>query len=374
MLLVATGCKKTPIEQPMTATPDLRGSGLINDEPFEVAAGVNNFYMEASYERNPEGVNEFVGEFKKDNGESTALKIVIQDDERRLPVEPVSVDVAMTEGFYDFKTDEVEIDPFQLQFYSLAYADGDHDYLWELDGEELPANPSPEFPIVSFEEYTDFDIYVMVSDDSGCSDTLVQDINQNMAPDAYTPYFKVPFKKEFLTGGGVRFYYPGDVEQTTQIKWDVSEDGQNSTVNDAPEYTHYFTGDGPHRVAMNVIMEDGHAFKYVENVAPFQNTCAASIQYEAVPVNPDAVDVSQVLVEYVDEEGNEFSSFSPTEEENADRSFEILSVTDYNNTDDGLETRKVNVRFTCTLYNVNNPDDTMRIEDFTGFIAVSFPQ
>ncbi|MCB0762178.1 MAG: hypothetical protein KDC12_11700, partial [Flavobacteriales bacterium] len=68
IVVLAVGCKKTPIEKPLSALPDLRGSGMLNDEPFNVAAGIDNFYMEAGFDRNDEGVNEFTGEFKKDNG------------------------------------------------------------------------------------------------------------------------------------------------------------------------------------------------------------------------------------------------------------------------------------------------------------------
>ncbi|MCB0761773.1 MAG: hypothetical protein KDC12_09655, partial [Flavobacteriales bacterium] len=140
------------------------------------------------------------------------------------------------------------------------------------------------------------------------------------------------------------------------------------------EYIHYFSGDGPYRVTMNVIMANGYAFKYVENVAPYENTCAASVQFEAVPVDPEAVAVSQVRVEYTNDNGVVYSSYHPDVEEDPDRTFEVLSITDYDATSTGLETRKVNVLFSCTLYNQQDPNDTMRIDDFTGSIAVSFPQ
>lgn len=375
LVLTAVGCKKTPIEQSIKATPTLKGSGLLNDQPFTFAAGENNTIMEASFDRNDEGVNEFVGEFVKDNGELTALKVVIQDDERRLPVEPVSVDLALSEGMYSFQTDEVALDPLQLQFYSLAFAEGLYNYTWNLNGVELSGQDEPEFPIVSFEEYADFDMFVEVSAlDEECSDTLRQLAPAYEVPSDLMNYHKLPFVKTFVANGGVKFSYPGEVSETIQIKWDVIEGEQNFTVNDAPEYTHYFGSDGPHQVSMNVIMENGYVFKYVENVAPFQNVCAASIQYEHVPVDPDAVSVSNVRIEYIDENGTIFSSYHPDIEEDLDREFEILEVTDFNNTDSGLETRKVSVLFSCTVYDLNDPSNTLRIDDFSGTIAVSFPQ
>jgi hypothetical protein len=375
LILIASGCKKTPIEQSIKASPTLKGSGLLNDQPFSFAAGENNTFMEATFDRNNEGVNEFVGEFKKDNGDLTSLKIVIQDDDRRLPVEPVSVDIAIAEGMYSFQTDEVALDPLTLQFYSLAFAEGSYNYNWLINGVELSAQEIPEFPILTFGDYTDFDMFVEVSSlDGECSDTLRQVSPAYEVPSGLLNYHKLPFETTYLANGGVRFSYPGDVSETIQIKWDVIEDDQNFTVNDAPDYTHYFTSDGPHQVSMNVIMENGYVFKYVENIAPFQNVCAASIQYEHVPVDPSAVSVSNVRVEYVDENGIHYSSYSPEIDEDLDRQFEVLEVTDFNTTDGGLETRKVRVLFSCTLYDLNDASNTIRIDGFSGTIAVSFPQ
>jgi hypothetical protein len=375
VVLTAVGCKKTPIEQSIKATSSLKGTGLLNDQPFTFAAGENNTIMEPSFDRNDEGVNEFVGEFKKDNGELTSLKFVIQDDDRRLPVESVSVDIALSEGMYSFQTDEVPLDPLKLQFYSLAFAEGLFNYTWNLNGDVVSGQEEPEFPIVSFEEYADFNMFLEVTSiDGDCSDTLHQLAPAYEVPSGLANYHKLPFVKTYLANGGVRFSYPGEVIETTQIKWDVIEDDENYTVNDAPEYTHYFSSDGPHQVSMNVIMENGYVFKYVENVAPFQNVCAASIQYEHVPVDPSAVSVSNVRIDFTDENGIQYSSYNPVIEEDLDREFEVSDVTDFNTTSTGLETRKVQVLFSCTVYDVNDPTNSLRIDDFSGTIAVSFPQ
>lgn len=365
MIVIAlASCQRNVLPPSFEEQPVFSASGTLDGEEFIVAAGVNNYYLEPTYERNESGVFEFVADFKKNNGDAGQFSVSILDSEPRLPFEDVMVDAAVMAGSYDFQTEPIELEEWTYKFYSFA---GDNvSYDWTINGN----NTTDLYPVIVIEESADLNVDLIIENElTGCTDSL--SLTHELDEDAsYYNYYYKPFEWTYVNEfGGVLFEYKLDDE--ADVNWIIEEDGQLITGS-GTEIAHTFLSNGPHKVIMNVVLSDGFHYRYAENISAIESeaTCAASIHYEPVPV---AFEVSKVRIDYTDDNGTMFSSLREQGEE-ADGTFDIVSVEEFYDDQQMISTRKIEVLMNCTLYEIGNESNSLVLEDFVGTMAVSFPQ
>lgn len=366
MIIALAGCQRNVLPPTTEELPQFSASGLLDGEEFVVAAGVDNFYLDPTYERNSSGVYEFVADFRKNNGDSRAFRISILDQQPRLPIEDVQVDLAVTPGFYDYQTEPIQLEEWKFQFYS--FAGPDKLYNWDINGQ----NTQSSYPIIELEPGADLDVSLMVTDtDLQCNDSITALIEWDEQAD-YENFYYNPFTWSYAnSNGGVAFEYSGDASSVQNIDWIIDEGGQ-LIAGQGLDVSHTFLSNGPHQVIMNVQLEDGYSFRYSENIPAMESeeSCAASIHYEPVPIE---FEVSKIRVDYTDDQGTQFSSLRENGVE-ADGSFEIVSVEELFDDQNSISTRRIEVVLNCTLYEVGNDANSMVLEGFSGVMAVSFPQ
>jgi len=367
--IVLASCQRKELDPITTEVPEFFARGILAGDSYDVSAGVNDYYLEAAYARNDLGVFEYTANFRKSNLGVSSLKICIQDDQRTLPVHSSDIDNSLSLGSYEYQTDTMALNSNALQFYS--FAGEDKNYTWLINGVEYSEN----YPIHDLEEGVPLSVFLVVENmDGTCSDTISREVEYFDNTGDYHNYFYENFTWNIENSNGkVKFDYDGDLEEVNSITWSVVENGAVFSDN-GTSFVHDFSVPIVHKVIMNVTMNNGYQFRYSENIDPFgTNGCAASIMFERIPLYSD-FDTSKVRVEYTDEEGSHYSSFSPSVDENPERNFDVLNITAYSPNLQGQETRKLNIELSCTLYNTDDPSDTIQLEDFESTLAVSFPQ
>jgi hypothetical protein len=366
MIVALAGCQRNVLPPSTEEAPEFSASGLLDGEEFVVAAGVDNFFLDPTYERNSSGVYEFVADFRKNNGDARAFRISILDQQPRLPIEEVEVDLAVTPGFYDYQTEPIQLEEWIFQFYS--FAGSDKLYSWDING----VNYQSAYPIVELEAESDLDISLMVTDtELQCDDSLTALVEWDQQSE-YSNFYYQPFAWTYAnSNGGVMFEYSGEESTVQSIDW-LIDDGGQLIAEEGLAISHNFLSNGPHQVIMNVHLTDGYFFRYSESVQAMESEqgCAASIHYEPVPIE---FEVSKIRVDYTDDAGTQFSSLRENGVE-ADGSFEIVSVEELFDEQNSIATRRIEVVLNCTLYEVGNDANSMVLEGFSGVMAVSFPQ
>ena len=367
-------CKKQELPPSSSTSALFFAKGNLDGEPFSIAAGENNTILDATHKRNKYGVVEYQAHFQNTQN-NEELRFYIQNDQRSVyPSDPVNIDQAIQPGTFDFQSEDYNLDSLTLQFYTPE-KDG-YVYNWIINGETYLGDHAP---VVNFSSISELDAKLVVSNtESGCSDSLTQTHEDFDSDYVFYPFYSEPFEYELMDDNGtVKFSYEGETlqEEINSISFQILENSQTFLYQETTEFTHVFTSQGPHQVIMNVDLNtgngDSYTFRYAERVlASDLETCAASIQYEPTPIN---YDVSKVRVEYIDANGEFWSTFNSSIT-SSDSDFSIVSVSNNVPDIDGKEAREIKANFNCTLYKLSNPDEHMVLNNMQANFAVGFPQ
>lgn len=373
MLFLVVSCTRKSLPDPVEDVSEFSVKYTIDGVDIEIAAGENGYVLEPGHRRNAGGVVEYVAEFRKSNGDPTALEVVILDDAWSLPIDPVNPDEALTVGALDFQSEAVDLDSLNLIFCTFLDP-AEYELEWIINGNAVSGN----IPDVTFDEgETLLDARLTATRlADGCADSLIQVCEQFDAEHNYADYYYLPFEAE-TTGvtNQLRMAYTGNEENTAGISWEVIDNGAVFTEEGGVMF-HTFETAGPHLVSMTVTADNGHQFIYRERVLanPNSGACAANIHYLSPPQG--MAETSRVRIQYTSPEGQHYSSYVPGITDPGSGSFEILSVQDLDllQGTGSADARRLEVAFGCVLYNVDNPSDQIEIEGFEGVIAVTFPQ
>lgn len=373
LALVLASCNKNTLEPSQTTGPELFLKGELNGEQWDIEAGIDGVYLDADHSRNKYGVYEFTGSFNHVGNDQESIRIFIQDEERRMPNDnTLNINQSLTERDYPLLRDDIAFDQNTIQFYS--YNDDSYLHTWKInDYEVVEQYPTIEFSLEDSLVVTHY----IDSPESFCSDSITQVI-YGFGDSQNIDYLMLPFRSVWLEGHSMRLEYLGDEweEEITSVNWHFSENGTNYYY-EGRSFTHSFETAGPHQVVMLVTkeLEDGNSesFSYIQKVYAdeFEGDCVSSALFELVP--QEEPPGSQVVIEYRDSNGDIWSSFS-SEIEEEDGFFSVSQVDSYIDNFDGLATKKLNVAFSCVLYKMTDPNQTMELNNFSGTIAVSYPQ
>ena len=372
--LVLASCTRNSLPDPASFDPVFVARYTLDGADAEIAAGVNGYYLEPSFHRGSNGVLEYVATFKNLTNSLTELEVVIQDDNWELPTAPVQPDVALATGMLDFQENDIVLDDTQLVFCSFAGLEG-KTYEWVINGQEY-SESIPSIALSGPGEILQAKVYI-TDDLTGCVDSLSQSCEIFDGSGQYGSYYYESFSVNRLNNNNqVRLSYDGNFNEVAEIRWDILDDGNAIIVNDLEEVIHTFSTAGPHMVTVTVELENGHIFQYADRVATSDEVCTANMHFLRPPLDDPAT--SRVRVNYTSPEGVHYSSYVPGVTNAADNSFEIVNIEDfnYNDLDSGQETlaRRLDVTFSCILYNLANTADQITIENFEGGVAVTFPQ
>lgn len=359
-LLLAVSCKKPlPADIEDTSSPVFYAKCEVNGLPLKLEAGSNDYYMNSSfYVDSVTKVYVFKSDLSQSNCKSNcnfALSILINNSQLLPAGAPMDVNTGIRPGVYRFNSHQLPPISYRATFTPLTPNMNEEHYAWSfeagapIDAYEVTQDLNPGTYSVKLDyrnaHGTCNASHVNVFDVANPLQTSVSSVN--------TDGLSYRFSTE-PTGGTGPYQYV----------WDFDD---NTTVSNSPNPTHTYTQQGWYRVKLLLTDSKGNTCtSYYQLLVSDGSGCAANFKASFVPL-PDTTALSAVTILFTDASGKVSSSKDFVQPSGS--SFEIVSVEDYKQNDQGLPTKKVKIRFNCT---VNNGSDQLVIRNGEAVIAVAY--
>lgn len=101
-----------------------------------------------------------------------------------------------------------------------------------------------------------------------------------------------------------------------------------------------------------------------------KKTADFTYSVEEIPLAPDTLQLDRVNIRWIDTNGIAWESQKGAQ--NTDAFFQVLDSSPYENNENGQETWKMTVSFSCLVYNTSNPSESKPMNG-TAVIAVAYP-
>ncbi len=365
-LTVLFSCKKKEFPQSIKEDPVFYMKAEIDGEQVEWKAGENEYYMYSGFYQDTNNLYHFSAELKKKVCSSAScpnsVVIEISDDKPSVPQGTSNIALSINPGTYNYEPPVVvtpSVVGYAVTFRSEVKNSSPQGYSWNFgDGHYSDkAHPTHTFMVGGV-----YNTCVSVTDASGVH-TLCNKIKVTTNPGvcqtiiliAGVNYNTIMFSQYSL--GTPPFSY----------KWNFGDGNYSTDANPL----HTYSLDGLYLVNLKVkdANNDSASFNYYINTQ-FSEKAAPNFSVTAVdPVYQQVLHsiFSKVQVRYTDANGMVYSSRlmnQPNESE-----FVIESVNDYETNSKGQKTKKLKVKFNCTVYNGNL---SKKIKNAEAIIAVAY--
>lgn len=357
--IAATGCRK---EEPqiLTGEPVFYVNGTLNGSPLLLRAGVDNYYMYSEYSADQQNLYSFTGHLKTEgssNPSSSSLRISITDFRYSAPG-PTIIDSALFAGTYPFAQNQLPL--LSMQFSASAFGDTIVGYTWDFGDGNFGSGANALHTYTNSGTYnvclsTSFIHNNIPQSDTICNMVNVGNTNACSSAFTYANIIGNNFQFDATASGGTAPY---------QFSWDFG-DTANAT---GSSVIHPFTqppNDGIVTVTLTSTDASSCTFVTQQNI-PLQTAtgCYANFTSQAISM---VQLFSNVTVEWTDANGITYSSANGV---GLNNTFQVLSVEDYDNNENGQRTKKVKMLVTCTLFNGSN---TVQLDNAEIVFALAYP-
>lgn len=365
LLLAISSCKKEdpkPETGAMAGTPVFSFTGNVNGNPIALQAGANDYFMSTSYSLDSNGVYDFIGELKPKNciGDCrNSLKISIKDY-RQFSMLPTTIDSTMVPGYYAFATPSGAASQYNNIFIAtLKNGNAQSNYNWDF-GDGTPIVTSTDSTVVH--KYLHPGIYKVSLNETGCSSAIANDIQFGQTGNSLLPKFTT-----VITGDSAVFIPTPPFEGIYPYTyfWNFG-DGSTST---ATSPSHKYSAAGVYKASLTMTdATDTSAVQYF-NVSIKPNTiCSSNFSLRASTSLSNPMNLGDVVIEWRDTAGKLWTSKN-NDQSPSKSMFKIISVENYLNSPNGDATKKIHVKFSCTLYSGSS---SITMNNVEGIFAVSY--
>ncbi len=359
--VIFTSCKKNelPKNEEEAGTPVFYFKCNVNGVPVKIEAGINTYAMTAGHFQDKNNLYVYESQLKQSNCTSDcgiAVAIQFNDVMLRSAGAPQKVDSALSIGAHPFNLGN-SIPVFYKGVFNALKADDDATYLWTFSHDGSTA--------------TSREVTKIFRGPNNCTVKLDYDRASGGGSETLTKQFKV--------GNPVQAYINGTFDGTTlkhrftsstdgdgvkyQYIWDF---GDNTAHSYSPQPDHTYVGSPLNsNITLTLVNASNDTCvtryqvrdttspnaNYTSNFTPFLNPAVASA----------------ITLVYTDQNG--LSSSTATGNQPLTSKIEIVSVENYKNNDKGEPTKKVKIRFNCTLPGASGP---INLTDGEAVIAVSY--
>ncbi len=357
--VIIASCKKEEIPTPSEEVPVFTFSGEIDGIQKDLKAGQNNYYLYSSVTQDANGLKTYSANLTLANCIDVcenSLKISFIDYASSLP-NPTDLDSTFYIGNYNFATNSGLASRYSVSFTKNTAGANLSGIDWTFgDGKtESALNPVHTYSRPGKYEYC------MDADFSGaCSSNLCNSISLGNMGD----FIEVNLIAGNPVGTSVNFSGSAAFGQLPyQYFWDFG-DGNTST-NEI--INHSYVNEGVYTVTLTAIDANGISKIQRQNIrTQNSNSCVARNTYVVSPIsNPN--NYGNVVVEWVDSNGNVYTS--KNDGQNLRSFFKVNSIEEYNLNENGQKTKKLNITFSCTLFNGTNQ---IELKNATAVIAVAY--
>ena len=335
-------------------------------DSLKFSAGLNNYRMFTSYELGTDSVFNFIGEFKKEADQIDSLAS-IRFEIRNFEINTTTVDIdnAVTQSSYDYfdtqhigAVDSSFIVTFNATTMGCPQGLIDSAFHWDF-GNGLTAIGYG--PVMEFEDSNDRDVILTIDYGGGLETSIQQlmsfhNVTSNCSVDVSAFFQQNDMVLSAVGLGAAPFSYTWHDNQTSSsiiISNDtLGVDEYSVTVTDSNGCISVASGDIPPNIGNGICTS---RFSYT-----------SAITLDTLPASPQ---FSTLRIIYVDIDGNEFrSDLAP---QHSDAFFDVQSVDNYSNNENGMKTKKLSIDFSCDLFSPTLP--TVSIECQGASIGVAYP-
>lgn len=366
IIVLAGGCRKVDLE-PVDGTPLFMASAKLDGAPHQWQAGVDDFYMFSSFEKDALNVYEFSGSFaKKDSccGEIFTIRIRdfqqagqgLPEIEAALAQDLLFASQTGIDTLWETKQDTTgwtttfnassSILPNTPVNYVWSYGDGKSDTLDQQTTthfyDDLPTQPVT---------------LTVRALNNTCSSSISKQLNLNTNSSPCGLNLNLQFLNPNNPNGGVQIIAQPIGNQPFTYSWSNGTAGSFITIPDTAGIigASVTVTDATGCVvssAVNTTLGLGSTLLPV-CIAKFSNTPVVPQTVDVQVIDSliigDSLQFSKVKIEYTDAAGEFYSSFLGPQDNTAH--IQILDVESYEVNEKGEETKKVSLEFNCRLWN-----------------------
>lgn len=349
ILLVAffASCKKKKYPESTTENDQVFYlSATIDNNPIVLSAGSNGYYMYSSYTQNANGVYSLVADLRQSDCSNcpNSLQVEINDFKVSAINAPVVIDSALVPGSYSISAGPT----YSVQFVS-SYNKPVLNYLWNFgDG----TSSTQANPIHSYSKAGKYKVNLTVTSTGGCVGSISGEEKVGIAG------CKSSIQLNSVSGNTISLTQNVSGATPYNYLWNFG-DGSTSTQTN-PAHVYSLTGSYPVTLKVTDALGDTSYSKYNVVTQADNSSCAANYSVGLSGVESSPLNLSKIKIRWIDENGVAYTSDNSSQPLNS--SFQITSVKDFENNENGEKTKKIGIKFTCRVYNgssyktINNAD------------------
>ncbi len=344
LLLANVSCRKKEYpESTSEGAPVFSCSMNINGAPTSLLAGVNDYYMYSSYQQDSNNVYGFTGGLRQSNCTNCPNSIEVQiNDFKVLPLNAYAIiDSSLVPGGYNYLLSTAAA--FYTSQFQSAYNKTAASYLWDFGDGTTSANINP---LHIYKKAGKYKVSLTINGTNSC----VSNISSYQNIGNLTNGFRTSIVDSVVSGHTLSFS-PNNMQGSGSYSylWNFG-DGTPLSTSQYVTHTYQYTGSYP--VSLKVIDLVTHDTAYAKNNAVTQNdisSCAANYTVSSVNQTPNTLGLSNIIINWTDANGVVYTSKNPLQPANS--YFTIVSVENYDNNSNGQTTKKLHIKFKCTVYN-----------------------
>ncbi len=347
LLLACMSCRKK--EYPASTKeggPVFNCSMMINGTPTTIEAGVNDYYMYSSFQQDSNNVYGFMAGLKQMNCTNcpNSLEVQINDFKVLAKNANTKIDSALIPGNYNYLASNAA-SYYTVQFQS-SYNQPANTYLWNFGDGTTSSLSNPNH---IYKKTGKYNVSLKIIGINSCESSI--SIIQNIGTVNYK--FRTLIDADTTWGTGLNFSSINSMGiGPYQYLWNFGDGTPASTL---ASVFHNYQYSGSYPVTLRVIDTGGNDTAYAKYNAVTQSdisSCASNYSISSVGQSPNALGLSNIVVKWVDANGLVYTSKSSLQPANS--YFNIISVENFKNNDNNQLTKKMHVKFACTLYNGNS--------------------
>ncbi len=360
LLGLLMACNKKKYAEPVVYANDpvFNSTLLVNNVPVVLEAGKNGYYMFSSYKQDSNRVYNFIGSLKQNNCTNCAnsLQVQINDFKSSALNAPVLIDSSLRSGKYNYIASQV---PFcYIAKFQSSYNKNAASYLWDFGDGSAP--DTSRNPTHIYTKAGNYPVCLNVKGINGCEAGACnrQNIGSNNG-------FRTLINLNSVSSTSFSFG-----QSTTGNRGNLNYfwsfgDGSTSTL-DNP--THVYAYRGSYPVSLRVTDSyNNNTIVSNYNVVTENDMSSCAGNYRITSLTSSNLSLSAIKVTWVDANGSVYSSDKAVQSSNT--YFDLLSVEDYSNNEYNQTTKKLHVKFKCT---VSNGVTTLQLDNAEATICVAY--
>ncbi len=380
-----TGCKKIELE-PVDGDPVFEASAQFNDQSLSWQAGIAEYYMFSSHEKDQFDVYSFKGLIARETSDCcNTLEFIFRDSRQTIDGTPDISRAISTEIDYVFADNggndtilTTVTDTFwQANFIAQSFSQPQQSLSYEWDfGDQSGDTTFLETIDHIYQQIPDNQLVTLraTTQSNNCNSFFSRRVSTNNNPfQDCNLSLHIDTTTSTFTEINVTADFSGLAPYT--YAWSDSSFFQTATFIPSP------TGPSSFSVtvtdASGCTVSAGMSTNFVPGAIP--PLCFAGFDYSVLKVlldtqlinveYADSLQFSAATIIYKDELGNEYRS--DRQPQSQDAAIKILEVSDYDDNEKSEKTKKITVEFTCRIW--NEVGEHIDVREGKAVIAVSYP-